>query len=67
MDYARYALGSYARKKWVVCTECSTPDKPVTVWEGAEREYNFAFVVNAVMHHEIASHENRPIIKRKSE
>lgn len=66
MDYRRYALGSHERNKWVICNECSTPDKPLLVWQGADREFNFALVVNAVMHHEIAAHASNPTsVKRK--
>lgn len=64
MDYRRYALGTYARNKWVVCNDCGNPDKPHPVWQGSEREVNFAMLVNAVMEHEIRIHLSRPAVKK---
>jgi len=65
VDYRRYALGSYALKKWVECTECGNPAKPTYIWQGNDRSYNLAFVVNAVMQHEIAAHTSNPLVRAK--
>lgn len=65
MDYRRYAQGHYARAIWVECIDCGTRDKPVHVWEGAERQVNFAFIINAVMQHEIAAHASNPTLRSK--
>lgn len=64
MDYRRYALGTYARAKWVVCNECGNPDRPHPVWQGSDREVNMALIVNAVLQHEIAAHASRPVVKK---
>lgn len=67
MDYRRYAIGSLELRKWVVCNECGTPDKPSYVWQSNDREQNFALVVNAVMLHELTAHASTPhtSVKRK--
>lgn len=61
MDYRRYAFGHYARSAWIRCDECGpSPDEPVYVWQGSDREINLALPINAVMHHEIAAHASNP-------